>query len=68
MWTGLRGAGQFNSKKDSLFFDLLVFVEKLSCAFANHVIIVNDIWGKRLVQRSVPKNKLGILILSDQPC
>lgn len=53
---------KFNSKKDSFLFNLLVFVEKLSCTFANHVIIANDIWGKRLVQRSVPKNKCTVIM------
>jgi len=55
-------SSKFNAKKDSSLFNVLVFAEKLSCAFANHVIIANDIWGERLVQRSVPKNKCTVIM------
>jgi glycosyltransferase involved in cell wall biosynthesis len=53
---------KFNSKKDGFFFKLLLLIEKLSCAFAHHVIIANDIWGQRLVQRSVPQNKCTVIM------
>ncbi|MCC6862690.1 MAG: glycosyltransferase family 4 protein [Bryobacterales bacterium] len=31
----------------------LLFVERLSCRFASHVIVANDIWRAKLVRRSV---------------
>jgi glycosyltransferase involved in cell wall biosynthesis len=50
-------AGKFGVLENSFIFRFLVAVERLSCAFADHVIVANDIWRERLVLRSVAEKK-----------
>ncbi|MEZ5402663.1 MAG: glycosyltransferase [Bryobacteraceae bacterium] len=50
-------ASKFNVGEHSLFFRLLVLVENLSAAFADHVIIANHLWYRKLTHRSVPPEK-----------
>lgn len=46
-------SSKFNISEDSFVFTMLVWVEKMSIAFSDHVIIANDIWKERLLSRSV---------------
>jgi glycosyltransferase involved in cell wall biosynthesis len=50
-------AAKFRSDHDSIWFKLMVFAERCSCALADHIIIANDIWQERLLSRSVPADK-----------
>lgn len=50
-------ASKFNAGKNSIIFKLLKIIERLSIAFADHVIISNDIWNKVLVSRSLDEKK-----------
>jgi glycosyltransferase involved in cell wall biosynthesis len=50
-------ADKFGGNKKSFLFRLLLLVERMSCAFADHVIVANDIWRDRLISRSVSENK-----------
>ena len=50
-------ASKFNVSPQSLMFKLLVYVERISTAFADHVIAANHIWEKRLQERSVAASK-----------
>jgi glycosyltransferase involved in cell wall biosynthesis len=50
-------ASKFKVDEHSLIFRLLVLIEKLSIAYSSYVIISNDLWYKRLVQRSVAPEK-----------
>jgi glycosyltransferase involved in cell wall biosynthesis len=50
-------ASKFGTGEDSLLFKMLVVVEKWSAAFADHVIIANDLWRRRLLGRSVAGGK-----------
>lgn len=50
-------ASKFNVDPGSLTFKLLVWVEKLSIAFCNHVIIANHLWQERIISRSVARTK-----------
>ena len=50
-------ASKFSVPRESIWFNMMKFVEKRSCSFADHVIIANDIWRERLIQRSVPPEK-----------
>jgi glycosyltransferase involved in cell wall biosynthesis len=50
-------ASKFRVAADSIWFKLMVFAERRSCAFADHVIVANDLWRERLIGRSVPANK-----------
>lgn len=60
-------SSKFNSSNKSLVFDLLVFIEKLSCAFADHVIVANDIWTERVRSRSVRKEKCSAILNYPDP-
>jgi glycosyltransferase involved in cell wall biosynthesis len=44
---------KFKTSSNSLTFKLLVAMERLSAAFADHVIAANHLWLKRLHERSV---------------
>ena len=50
-------ASKFGASETSLVYKLLLKVEKISAAFADHVIIANDIWRAKLIVRSVPAAK-----------
>ena len=45
-------AGKFGGDHHSPAFRSLLLVERASCAFANHVIVANDLWHDTLVRRS----------------
>jgi glycosyltransferase involved in cell wall biosynthesis len=53
---------KFSQGQKGLLFKLLVLVEKVSCWFADHVVIANHIWEKKLIARSVKPSKLTTLI------
>jgi glycosyltransferase involved in cell wall biosynthesis len=54
-------ASKFKITHNSVLFRLLAFIEKCSAAFANHVIIANDLWRDRLVARSSRKEKCSVV-------
>jgi glycosyltransferase involved in cell wall biosynthesis len=60
-------ASKFKVSQRSIVFRLLIFAEKLSTAFADHVIISNHLWGKKLIQRSVPARKCSVIINYPDP-
>jgi glycosyltransferase involved in cell wall biosynthesis len=60
-------AGKFKAGKDSLFFKLLLWVEKISMAFADHVIVANHIWFQRLIERSVAPEKCSVVMNYPDP-
>jgi len=55
-------ASKFGAKEDSLIFRLLAFTERVSAAFADHVIAANDIWRERLVSRSLKNGKCTSMV------
>lgn len=55
-------ASKFGTKSKSFLFKLLVFTEKISIAFSDHVIISNHIWQKTLIYRSVKEDKCTTII------
>ncbi len=55
-------ASKFGISHRSLIFKLLVAVERLSAAFADHVIAANHLWQERLCARSVPASKLTTIL------
>lgn len=55
-------ADKFKIGEDALIFRSLLAVERLSTRFADHVIAANDIWGERLVSRSVPAKKCSVFL------
>lgn len=50
-------ASKFAAGTDSMIFKLLLLMEKVSVAIADHVIIANDLWRERLISRSVSAAK-----------
>ena len=60
-------ASKFGATKQSLLFKSLVWVEKLSIAFSDHVIIANHLWYDRLLSRSVDAGKCSVVINYPDP-
>jgi glycosyltransferase involved in cell wall biosynthesis len=55
-------ATKFSTPPGSLPFRLLLLMEKLCVAFANHVIIANDIWREKLISRCVKATKCTTIL------
>jgi len=55
-------ASKFKVNERSLLFRLLVLIEKVSVTYADHVIIANHLWYKRLTERSVKRAKCTAII------
>jgi glycosyltransferase involved in cell wall biosynthesis len=55
-------ASKFKVSAHSLFFKVLLLVEKLSAAFADHVIVANDLWRDKLISRSVLGGKCTAIL------
>lgn len=55
-------ASKFGGGERSLYFKVLQFIERISCAFAHHVIISNHLWLERITARSVPPVKCSAII------
>jgi glycosyltransferase involved in cell wall biosynthesis len=55
-------ASKFNVTPRSMIFKLLAAIEWLSAAFADHVIVANDIWRKRLTERSTKESKCTAIL------
>ena len=53
---------KFKVSKDSCLFKCLVFVERISCWFSDHVIISNHLWYDKIIQRSVAPEKCTTII------
>jgi glycosyltransferase involved in cell wall biosynthesis len=50
-------ASKFDSRRRSFLFRLMLFIERRSAAFADYVIVANELWRVRLVSRSITPNK-----------
>jgi len=55
-------AGKFCSERDSFAFRILLWMEKLSCSFADHVIVANDLWHDKLIARTLNTEKCTTLL------
>ena len=55
-------ATKFRVPPGSVTFQSLLFLEKICAAFADHVIIANDIWRDKLISRSVAASKCTTLL------
>ena len=53
---------KFKAKQRSLTLNCLVAVERLSIALADHVIVANHIWQKKLLSRSAKKGKCSVIL------
>lgn len=50
-------ASKFGLRSDTVLFRLLLLMERASAAFADHVIVANELWRAKLIARSVSKDK-----------
>ena len=55
-------ADKFGAGRRSVLFRTLLLVERLSCAFADHVIVSNHLWHGRLVERGLPAPKCTTML------
>jgi glycosyltransferase involved in cell wall biosynthesis len=55
-------ATRFSKTQTGVRFRFLTLVEKMSCAFSDHVIVSNHIWQKTLVSRSVKQEKCTVIL------
>jgi glycosyltransferase involved in cell wall biosynthesis len=55
-------AARFNKKMDSFLVKLVSVLEKMSCAFAQNVITVNDVRKEVLEGRGVAKEKIVVIM------
>jgi len=54
---------KFNQRTDSFLARSLLFIEKLSVNFADHVIVANDLWRKKIIDRSkIPSAKCTTML------
>jgi len=60
-------ASKFAVGKRSLIFRLLCLVERISCAFSDHVIIANHLWYGKITERSVRSEKCTAIINYPDP-
>ena len=54
-------ASKFKVSHHSFLFKMLTFAERLTAAFATHVIIANHLWRDRFVTRSVHADKCSVI-------
>ena len=54
-------ASKFRIRRDSTMFRALARMEKLSAAFADHVITANPLWHERIVRRSADASKCTMI-------
>lgn len=55
-------AARFNRPLNSLPVRLVQWQEKLSCAFADHVITVTELWRQTLIRRGIPADKISVVM------
>jgi glycosyltransferase involved in cell wall biosynthesis len=55
-------SGKFGTREQSLVFRSLVVVERMSCRFANHVVVANHLWYDKLTRRSVTHGKCTVIL------
>ena len=53
---------KFGGSEQDLLFKSLVVIERASIRYADHVIIANDIWEKKLLARSVTPGKCSVFL------
>ena len=55
-------AQKFNVEEDHMLVRILKWIEKISTAYADHVIVANDIWRDTLTRRSVNAEKVTMVL------
>lgn len=60
-------ASKFKGGNNNFTFKALVSIEKASISFSDHVIISNHIWERKLLSRSVKKEKCTVILNYPDP-
>jgi glycosyltransferase involved in cell wall biosynthesis len=60
-------ASKFHASNGSILFKMLLFMERLSMAYSDHVIIANHIWHERVISRSVSPYKCTVVMNYPDP-
>lgn len=55
-------SSKFNAREDSFIFKILVGIERVSCSFADHVILANHLWKDRVESRAHLKGKCSVFL------
>ena len=55
-------ASKYGVSSDSSTFRVLAVIERVSAAFAHHVIAANDLWQNRLITRGIPGQKCSSMV------
>ena len=55
-------ASKFGIGVKHLIVRFLQWVERISCRYADHVIVANDLWRERLVERSVKADRCSVVL------
>jgi len=58
---------KFEAGADHPAIRALRLIERLSCRFSNHVIIVTELWRRLLASRGVPEDKITVLMNVPDP-
>jgi len=58
---------KFNKDDRSLSYKMILFIEKISAAFVDHVIISNDLWGKNYTARAIDKDRCTVILNYPDP-
>ncbi|HAB19433.1 MAG TPA: hypothetical protein DCE44_23755, partial [Verrucomicrobiales bacterium] len=53
---------KFNIESDSITFKLLLSCERVSCRYADHVIVSNDLWQQRVATRSAAPGRCSAMV------
>lgn len=60
-------ASKFNKGEQSSVYKLLLLVERISAALADHVIIANHLWQEKITRRSIAKAKCTVVLNHPDP-
>lgn len=60
-------ANKFSGGERSLHYRFLLLEERWSAGFAQHLIIANHLWARRITQRSVPAEKCTVVTNAPDP-
>ncbi len=55
-------ASKFKKDKKNLIIKGLVWIERISCRYSDHVIISNHLWRETIVSRSVARDKCSVVL------
>ncbi|MBS1850158.1 MAG: glycosyltransferase family 4 protein [Acidobacteria bacterium] len=55
-------ASKFHVSEQSLGFKIMLFLEKVSIDFSDHIIIANHIWQDRLLARSLTSDRCTVML------